>query len=199
MVDLYTVISSIILLFIVLDPIGVSPYVASIVARRPGGEREKIVRTALASAGAILVAFTLIGVVVLDILGVSMDEFKVAAGLLLLIYATADLFEVKIGYSEPSGDEVAIFPLATPLLAGPGSIATVMYIMSSSGIAVALIAILVNLVLAYPILHASLRLVRLLGRHGSLLVAKFTAFLMVGFAVSIMFDGLRGIVPGVFS
>ncbi|BAN91041.1 MarC family protein [Aeropyrum camini] len=199
MTDIYSIVSSIILLFIVLDPVGVSPYVASIVSRRPEGERERIVRTALASAGAILLSFTLIGSAVLDILGVSMDEFKVAAGLLLLIYATADLFEIKIGYSEPSGDEVAVFPLATPLLAGPGSIATVMYIMGSSGVAVALIAIAVNLAVAYPILYASLRLTRLLGRHGSLLVAKFTAFLMVGFAVSIIFDGLRGIMPRAFS
>lgn len=180
-----------VLLFVVLDPIGVSPYFASIVARRGGGA--EIVAVAVASAGVILVGFALIGMALLGLLGVSQGEFMVAAGLLLLIYAAADLFEVKIGYpgEESGGGDVAVFPLATPLLAGPGSIATVMYIVDQYGASVALASIALNLAVAYPILAASTRLVALLGRHGSLLVGKFMAFIMAGFAVSIIFEGLR--------
>ncbi|MCE4604042.1 MAG: MarC family protein [Aeropyrum sp.] len=195
-VQLQDIATSIVLLFIVLDPIGVSPYVASIVSRSPEEGRLSIIRLAIASAGVILLAFTLVGRFILGLLGVDRGEFMIAAGALLLIYATADLFEVKIGYSE-SSEEVAIFPLATPLLAGPGAIATSMYIVETYGLVAALVAILANLALSYPILAGSSKLVAVLGRHGSLLIGKFTAFLMVGFAVSIIFEGLeyRGFLP----
>ncbi|MCE4610554.1 MAG: MarC family protein [Desulfurococcales archaeon] len=182
-------VTALLLLFVVLDPVGVSPYFASITGRAPPGERGRMVRLAVAYAGVILLAFTLLGEVLLGLLGVSTEEFKVAAGLMLLIYAAADLFEVRIGYTPEARESAAIFPLATPLLAGPGSVATILYIKHAYGLTVALASLAVNIALAYIVLRASTRLVEVLGRHGTLLIGKFMSLVMAGFAVSITLEG----------
>ena len=182
-----------ILLFIVLDPVGVSPYFASIVGRFEGGERARVVRVAVVSAGVMLLGFTLAGGFMLEVLSVSEYEFMIAAGLMLLVYAAADLFEVPIGYRGGASEGAAIFPLATPLLAGPGSVATILYIKDTYGVEIALLSLGLNLAVAYPILRSSVSIVGLLGRHGTLLIGKFMSLIMAGFAVSIIVEGVSAI------
>jgi multiple antibiotic resistance protein len=180
------------LLFVVLDPVGVSPYFASIVSRiGDPRERRATVSRAVAYAAAILLAFALIGDALLGLLRVSPGEFKIAAGLMLLAYAAADLFEVRIGYAGPGGArEAAIFPLATPLLAGPGSVATILYLKQAYGVPVALASLAAAIAASYPILRASTLIVEKLGRHGALLIGKFMSLIMAGFAVSIIVEGV---------
>lgn len=182
-----------IMLFVVLDPIGVAPYIQSALTRVSPEKRGHVVRLAVASALVILIAFTIIGDILFSMLNVSISDFQIAAGLVLLIYAVASLFEFPIGYSESSDEGIAIFPLATPLLAGPGAVSTVIYIKYTYGTSIALLSTVVNMVLALPILMASRLIVRLLGRHGSLLIDKFMSLIMAGFAVSIIRQGLEAL------
>lgn len=192
MATLEDLVTSFIMLFIVLDPIGAAPYVASLTARLGERERFRVITRAIVSAGALLLGFAFIGTLLFEVLGIEAGEFKVAAGLMLLVYAAADLFEVPIGYRGDGGDEasLAIFPIATPLLAGPGSVATILYIKDAFGSSVAVASVVVNLAVAYPILLASAAIVSLLGRHGALLIDKFMSLIMVAFAVSIIREGL---------
>ncbi len=178
-----------IMLFVVMDPIGVMPYFQSALAKVDPGARGRVVRNALIAALAMLVTFTLLGDALFRILGVTVDDFRVAAGIILLVYAVASLFEIQIGAARES-ESIAIFPLATPLLAGPGAVSAVIYIKYTYNIATALLAIIVNIVIAYPILASSGLLLRLLGRHGTLLIDKFMSLVMAGFAVSIIREGL---------
>ena len=180
-----------VMLFVVLDPIGIIPYYQGIVARLPPGERRGVLQRALLAALGMLLTFTLIGDLLFQILGVTMDDFRVAAGIILLIYATAALFEIQIG-SPGESSSIAIFPLATPLLAGPGSITTVLYIKYVYGLPTAIAATIVNIALAYPILASSTLLLRLLGRHGALFIDKFMSLILAGFAVSMIREGLQG-------
>jgi len=192
MVDVEALVTSIIMLFIVLDPIGAAPYVASLTSRLGREERVRVITWAVASAGILLLGFAFVGTLLFGVLGIDAGEFKIAAGLMLLVYAAADLFEVPIGFRGDGGDEasLAIFPIATPLLAGPGSVATILYIKDAFGAGVALVSVAVNLAVAYPILLASTAIVSLLGRHGALLIDKFMSLVMVAFAVSIIREGL---------
>ena len=184
-----------IMLFVVLDPIGVAPYIQSALARVSPEKRNHVVRLAVASALIILIAFTIIGDILFNMLNVSISDFQIAAGLVLLIYAVASLFEFPIGYSEGHEEGIAIFPLATPLLAGPGAVSTVIYIKYTYGTSIALLSTIVNMIVALPILMASGLIVRLLGRHGSLLIDKFMSLIMAGFAVSIIRQGLETLPP----
>jgi len=183
------------MLFVVLDPVGILPYYQAVIARLPEEERPRVLRRALIAALAMLLGFALLGDALFSLLGVTMNDFRVAAGIILMIYAVAAIFEVQIG-SPGQGESVAIFPLATPLLAGPGSITTVMYIKYVYGLPTAVAATVVNIAVAYPILASSTLLLRLLGRHGALFIDKFMSLILAGFAISIIREGIQGILEG---
>jgi len=183
------------MLFVVLDPVGILPYYQAVIARLPEEERPRVLRRALIAALAMLLGFALLGDALFSLLGVTMNDFRVAAGIILMIYAVAAIFEVQIG-SPGQGESVAIFPLATPLLAGPGSITTVMYIKYVYGLPTAVAATVVNIAIAYPILASSTLLLRLLGRHGALFIDKFMSLILAGFAISIIREGIQGILQG---
>ena len=179
---------AIITLFIVLDPFAVVPFYVSTVQRVPPERRPGFLRTLVTSAVFMLLAFAIAGEYMLELLHVTLSDFRVAAGIILLVYAVSSLFDIEIGApSSPEDVErQAIVPLATPLLAGPGSISTVLYFRYIYGYPVALLSIAVNAVLAYAILYFGERLMRLLGRHGALLIDKFMSLVLAGFAVSLI-------------
>ncbi|GAB6148477.1 MarC family protein [Stetteria hydrogenophila] len=179
-----------IMLFVVLDPIGILPYYQSIALRVSEEERPRLARIAITAALVIMLFFTFLGDLLFSLLGVSVADFQVAAGLVLLVYAVASLFEIHIGAAAASGVGAAIFPLATPLLAGPGSISVLIYIKYNYGVHYAVASALVNTLLAYPILVAGGQFLKLLGRHGALLVDKMMSLVMAGFAVSMVREGV---------
>ena len=178
------------MLFVVLDPIGIIPYFQAVASRVPVEEAGRLVKRALAAAYAMLLAFALLGDAIFRLLGVSVADFKVAAGIILMIYAVAAIFEVHIGASSEEPESLAIFPLATPLLAGPGSITTVMYIKYVYGLPTALAATTLNIIVAYPILASSTALLRIMGRHGALFIDKFMSLILAGFAVALVREGI---------
>jgi len=184
------------MLFVVLDPIGILPYYQSVALRIPEEERPKLVRTAISAALAMMLLFTLIGDVLFNVLGVSVSDFQIAAGIILMIYAIASLFEVHIGAGTEESMKAAIFPLATPLLAGPGSISVLLYIKYTYGVHYAVASAVVNSILAYPILASGNYIMKLLGRHGALFVDKFMSLIMAGFAVSLVREGIISVVGG---
>lgn len=175
-------------LFVVLDPFAVIPFYVSAAQRLPPAKRPHFLRTLITSAVFMLVGFAIIGEYMLDLLGVTLRDFRIAAGIILLVYAISSLFDIEIGAPKTPEDveRQAIVPLATPLLAGPGSISTVLYFRYIYGYGTALASIAVNAVLAYVILYMGERLMRLLGRHGALLIDKFMSLILAGFAVSLI-------------
>ncbi len=175
-------------LFIVLDPFAVIPFYVSAAQRLPPTRRSPFLRTLVTSAVFMLLGFAIIGEYMLDLLGVTLRDFRIAAGIILLVYAISSLFDIEIGAPKTPEDveRQAIVPLATPLLAGPGSISTVLYFRYIYGYGVVLASIAVNALLAYAILYMGERLMRLLGRHGALLIDKFMSLILAGFAVSLI-------------
>ncbi len=175
-------------LFIVLDPFAVVPFYVAAAQRLPQSKRPSFLRTLVGSAVFMLLTFVVIGEYMLDLLGVTLKDFRVAAGIILLVYAISSLFDIEIGAPRvpEEVERQAIVPLATPLLAGPGSISTVLYFRYVYGYPIALVSIAVNAVLAYAILYAGEKLMRFLGRHGALLIDKFMSLILAGFAVSLI-------------
>lgn len=181
------------MLFVVLDPLGILPYYQAVIFRVPESDRPLVLRRAIVFAFAMLLAFALIGDILFKILHVTIADFKIAAGIILGIYAVAAIFEIHIGASGGEPSSVAIFPLATPLLAGPGSISTVIYIKYVYGLPTALAATTLNIIIAYPILASASYLLRILGRHGALFIDKFMSLILAGFAVSLIREGVTEI------
>jgi multiple antibiotic resistance protein len=181
---------AVLMLFIVLDPLTAAPYYAVEASRIPSeAERRAFLNRVIAAAFLMLVSFAIAGDYIFELLNVSINDFRIAAGIILLIYAVASLFDVRIGGSREEA-RASIVPIAVPLLAGPGSISVLLYIKYAYGPHIALSSAAINIALTYPIFYYSGRIVGLLGDYGISFIDKFMSLLMAGFAVSIIREGL---------
>ena len=136
--DFSFLITSFVMLFVILDPIGYGPIFMSLTKGVDRAARAKIAGRAVLTAGLVLFAFALLGEIILNFFGITLPSFKIAGGLLLFITALDMVFEFSKRPSGSDQDDIAsqdpsIFPLAIPLLAGPGAITTVMLIANTHG------------------------------------------------------------------
>ena len=189
--------------FFVVDPFGVVPI---FLAMTVGAPEERVRDTALRAcvvAGGVLLFFAMFGSFVFKVLGVTLGAFKVAGGILLLI-TSLDMLRARPSQTRTSAPErteatfkedIAIVPLAMPLLAGPGSIATVMVLISKGTGLVALSSVALSIVLSltasYFILRASLMVQRVLKRSGMAILERLFGLILAAIAVQFMGEGAR--------
>jgi multiple antibiotic resistance protein len=194
--------------FFVVDPVGLIPIFLAITK---GDDEDKMRRTsarACITACCVLIAFALGGNVVFQMLGITLGAFRVAGGLLLLLTAL-DMLRARPAGTRTSPSEesegetkedVAIVPLAVPLLAGPGAIATVM-VFAARGHGFApllevLAAVGLTLLGSYWVLRAAPRLQKLLGRSGIAILERVMGLLLTAVAVQFVADGTRALWQG---
>ena len=188
-------------LFVVMDPVGLAPVFVALAGGRPAADQVRMARRAVRVAGGVLLAFALFGPALLEYLGISLDAFRVAGGLLLLKIAVDMVFahrerETDEEKAEASlREDISVFPLAIPLLAGPGAMTSVMILTAESrsipgGFFVVLGAVVVVLLLAYAALVLAARLARLLGRTGVNVVTRVLGVLLSALAVQYIADGV---------
>ena len=185
-------IQPVLLLFIVMDPLGNAPLFYVLTKNLEPGERRRIINNSVLVAMVILFLFAVIGDVVMDYLGVSISDFKIAAGLVLLIYSVLGFLEIRL-MPKSDVESLAIVPLATPLLAGPGAIASVIYIKYTFGLHIAMASIIVASLIVLPFLHLGGLLDKALGKNGTLILDKIMMLLMSAFAISIIRAGIEDV------
>jgi multiple antibiotic resistance protein len=197
-------------LFVVIDPIGLLPLFLVLTAGYDAASRRRIALRGMAIAAIILFAFALVGGELLALLGITLPAFRVAGGLMLLWIAFEMVFERRtdrrtrsaeeIARQEPA-DDISVFPLAIPLLSGPGAITSVMLLMGRhEGLLLYQAAVLLVLafVLALCVLIFLLAgpIERLLGRTTTNVVSRLLGILLAALAVQYVLDGLaRGLSP----
>jgi multiple antibiotic resistance protein len=200
--------------FVVIDAVGVAPVFASLTA--PGGpayaRRMAIKATVVATI--ILFFFAFAGPWLLDHLGISLDAFRAAGGALLFLIALEMVFEKRqerqknradqvLAGEEESGklEDISVFPIGIPMIAGPGSIATAMLYMQNAGgdpvdIAIVCGAIFLNLVLAGLTFLASGPLMKLMGASIAGAITRIFGVILAALAVQLIVDGLKGAFSG---
>ncbi len=189
-------IQPILLLFIVMDPLGNAPLFYVLTKNLEPRERRRIINSSVLVAIIILFLFAIIGDVVMDYLGVSISDFKIAAGLVLLVYSILGFLEIRL-MPKSDTESLAIVPLATPLLAGPGAIASAIYIKYTFGLPVAIISIVIASLIVLPFLHLGGLLDKILGKNGTLILDKIMMLLMSAFAISIIRAGIEDLVKNI--
>lgn len=196
--------------FVVVDPFAAVPFFLAMTAGDEAGSKRETARRAALAAGGVLAGFALTGAVVFRVLGISMGAFKIAGGVLLLIMAVDMLrsrpSEARITAGEvESGvakDDVAIVPLAMPLLAGPGSIATVVVLMGRARSAhlwhvfVVLAAVALTAFVSYLVLRGAVQVDRVLGKTGLNILERASGLLLAAIAIQFMIDGIGESLPG---
>jgi multiple antibiotic resistance protein len=182
------------LLFAVTDAVGTVPIFVSLTSGFPDARR-RIIKQAIVISTAVLIVFSLFGWLIFDIFGITLDDFRIAGGIILFAVAIDQLTGggVKSKGLEPS--DVAAFPLATPLLAGPGAISTVIIISGPPySPLLALIVVVCNSALAFAILSSSDSVRKFLGANGTNALSRITALLIAALAVSFVVGGVTDLI-----
>lgn len=187
-------------LFVVVDPIGLTPVFVSLTAGMPAAERRSVALRAVLISLALLVLFGLMGEAVLGFIGISMPAFRIAGGLLLFLTALDMLFERRNDRREDQAGgarpDPSVFPLATPLIAGPGAIAS-MILLTGNGAPGALVTahLAMGLVLgAVLVMFLSAGLLeRALGRTGTNVATRLLGMLLAALSVQFVIDGITGV------
>ena len=191
-------------LFVVIDPAGLVPMYVSLAGERPADAQSAIARRAVVIAGGVLLSFSIIGGPLLAYLGTSLGALQVAGGILLFRIAVDMVFaqlrrETAAEEAEArSKEDISVFPLAIPLIAGPGALATMLILTSEApagpaSFAIIMVATVAVLLVAYLFLRASRRLAALLGQTGINVVTRVLGLVLAALAVQYVANGLIGV------
>lgn len=191
-------------IFFIVDPFAVVPVFIAMTERDSLEKRRAMARRACLIATGILVSFALTGSLVFKLFGVTLAGFKIAGGVLLFITAL-DMLKVKSRATEAEveegvqKDDIAIVPLAMPLLSGPGSIATVTMLTAKSQhlweMVPIVLSILLTTFISYLVLRGAGHVDRVLGKGGQAILARVMGLILAAIAVEFMLNGLRESFP----
>jgi len=182
---------SFIMLFVVFDAVGNVPIFYSLTSAMDQKSRREIFTKSVTVAGFLLLFFMFFGPFFLSYYGVTLNDFQVAGGLLLFIIAVKGVLG-RVEAEALRSEDIAVVPMATPLLAGPGSIYVVMYLYSVYGLLPTIFSILLNIAIALLILHYSERLLAKLGKNLLLVLSRIMSLLLAVIAVTMIREGLQG-------
>lgn len=197
-------------LFAVIGPIDVAIIFAGLTTKNSAAERLGFAVKGVLIAGFILLFFALLGRGILDTLGITLPALQIAGGILLLLIAIDMVFARHSGGTSTTDAEneeakrasdISVFPLALPLIGGPGAIGGIIILMGDTGgalkpSAIVISALIVILALQFVLLLTASQVQRLLGRTGSDVIARVMGVLLAGLAVQFMLTGLR--ISGLF-
>lgn len=201
MIELF--VSAFVTLFVVIDPPGCAPIFAGLTQGATAAHRRAMAVRAVVVAAIILLVFALFGEALLRSLGISLESFKIAGGIMLFLIALEMVFEKRTERREDRAEkikasevaDVSIFPMAMPMIAGPGSIASIMLLMSQNTgtdrtlvVLAALVSIL-GLTLAALLLSAPL--MRIVGAKIEAVISRLLGVLLAALAVQFVIDGIR--------
>ncbi|MCI5110889.1 MAG: MarC family protein [Marivita sp.] len=188
-------------LFVVIDPIGLTPIFIALTAGMTAAQRRAIAIRATVIAAGLLFLFAFLGEQVLGFIGISMPAFRIAGGILLFLTALDMLFERRTKRREDKADaddlpDPSVFPIAIPLIAGPGAIASIILLVGQTddavgmasvlGVMVAVLIIVFLLFLSAPLIE------RALGKTGIVVVTRLLGMLLAALSVQFVLDGIRG-------
>jgi multiple antibiotic resistance protein len=197
------VLYSFVTLFVIIDPIGCAAIFAALMRGTPEDLRRRIAWRGTVIAGILILVFALVGERLLRALSITLPAFRIAGGVLLFLLATDMVFARPSGIRSPTVPEqeeaehrtdISVFPLAFPLLAGPGALTSIVLLMgratsllAAAGVIAALVAVMASTLL---LLLAAPQVVRLLGVTGTNVVSRVLGIVLAALAAQLVLDGI---------
>jgi multiple antibiotic resistance protein len=206
-IELFT--TAFITLLVIIDPPGCAPIFASLTSGTAAAHRRKMAVRSTAVAWCILVFFALLGAPLLRTLGISLSAFRLAGGIMLFMIALDMVFERRTERREeraeeimgtPEAEDISVFPMAIPMIAGPGSIASIMLLIAradgtTEGLIV-LAALSAVMLLTLVALLAAGPLMRLVGAKIEAMITRILGVILAALAAQFVLDGLERSFPG---
>jgi multiple antibiotic resistance protein len=195
--------AALVTLLIVVDPPGVVPIFVALTQNQPERRRAILTRAVLIAFGVALF-FLIAGRAVLSYLGVTVHAFSISGGALLFIAAMPMLFGERGGLQspqtkecDPAAEDISVFPLAMPLLSGPGTIATILLLTSQVGndmrkLSTIGVAIAIVFIVSFITLYLGSRLMKLLGQGGVNILTRVMGIVLAALAVQYVLNGITG-------
>jgi len=177
-------------LFVAVDALGVIPLYLSLTGGLSDDERRRLPRQSVLTATAVGLGFLLVGDAVLRVLGISVSDFQMAGGILLLVLSIHDLLSPPGKTALRPAGTIGAVPLGTPLIVGPAALATLALLVHSYGYPVTLLALAGNMAVAFIVLRHADKVGRAFGEAGSEVIAKVANLLLAAFGVSLVRRGL---------
>ena len=206
MLELFT--TAFVTLVVIVDPPGCAPIFASLTSGTPQAHRRKMAVRSCLVAWSILIFFGLLGQPLLKTLGISLASFRLAGGIMLFIIALEMVFEKRTERREerakeiegtPEAEDISVFPMAIPMIAGPGSIASIMLLIGrADGPAewiTVLAAMTVVILLTLIALLAAGPLMKLIGAKIEAMITRILGVILAALAAQFVIDGLRQSFP----
>ena len=206
MMELFT--TALITLMVIVDPPGCAPIFASLTTGTDAAHRRSMALRASIIAFSLLLFFGLVGQAVLDILGITLPAFRVAGGIMLFIIALEMVFEKRTQRREerageiqgtPEAEDISVFPMAIPMMAGPGAIASMMLMMGRAegwaerGAVIGAMAIV--MFTTFLALLAAGPLMRLIGAKLEAMITRILGVILAALATQFVVDGLKQSFP----
>ena len=185
------IITAVMILFAVIDIIGNIPIIIDLRAKvgHIHSERASIV------AGLIMIAFLFLGKSILNLIGIDVNSFAVAGAFILFFIALEMILGVSLYKEEETNARtISIFPLAFPLIAGPGSLTTLLSLRAEFETINILIAIIINLFFMFIVLKTSNKLGRFIGDNGILIIRKVFGVILLAIAVKLFASNIQGLI-----
>lgn len=194
---------SFVTLLVIIDPIGTAAIFSALMRGAPAAFRRRMAWRGVAIAGALLLAFGFGGTSLLAALGISLAAFRIAGGILLFLLATDMVFARRSGIRNPTvpeeeeaarSSDVSVFPLAFPLLAGPGALTSIMLLIGRAPSPLTALGIVgalaVVLAITLAVLLGAGQVMRLLGITGTNVVSRLLGIVLAALAAQLVIDGV---------
>lgn len=186
---LISFLATIIPIMVAINAPGVLPIYISMTEGMHQNERKRIASQSVFTALVITVIFVFVGRAILNSLSITVEDFMIAGGILLLVISISDI--LKFGESRVAGTStLGVVPLGTPLLAGPATLTTSLILVSDYGYSTVILSLALNLFVAWLILYKADLIISLMGINGSRAFAKVSSLLLAAIAVKLIRTGI---------
>lgn len=180
-------------LFVAMDIFVVLPIFISVTNNMTESKRSAVVRQSIVTALAVSMVFVVIGRAVFRILGITVDDFKIAGGLILLVIAILDLIRHSEDRRRPH-ETIGVVPIGVPLIIGPAVLTTLIVLISNYGLIPTTISLILNLLIVWISFVKAHEIIKLFGKNGIAAISKVMALLLAAIAVMMVRLGLEGII-----
>jgi multiple antibiotic resistance protein len=180
-------------IFVAIDIFGVLPIFTSLVVDMPDGEKRAVIRQSTITALIVSLTFVAMGEAVFKILGITVDDFKVAGGLVLLVLAIIELTGLR-GERKKPHEAVGVVPIGVPLIVGPAVLTTLMVLIDHYGVIPTVISLVLNLFIVWAALRGAQDITRFIGKNGIIAISKVMALLLAAIAVMMIRIGLENLI-----
>ena len=180
-------------LFVAMDIFVVLPIFISVTNNMTESKRSAVVRQSIVTALAVSMVFVVIGRAVFRILGITVDDFKIAGGLILLVIAILDMIRYSEDRRKPD-ETIGVVPIGVPLIVGPAVLTTIIVLIGNYGLIPTIISLILNLIIVWISFVKAQEIIKLFGKNGIAAISKVMALLLAAIAVMMVRLGLEGII-----